>query len=537
MFDCSFFCRGIWMEWQDREELEHLEKKRKQWKQDMWQRVQTIWNRLVHLHRRGNQKFSGRWSDGQFVFISLSVVFLVIILMLWLPRYLGMANDGSITRTMQNAGLLYREVDEKNANDYFTRIYQLRFSATEDHSFQLVLIGLAKWLDNLFTGDAFFNVQFLSIIYVLLALPAWALLEYSVVSRVSAFVEKCVLCVLCTLVLADVSYLTYFNSLYPEAIYVIALCYLMGGCMMLQKRSRFGALYWLAILAGTVMLCMTRQHCFIIGFMVAFYCISQLRIAERNIERTGIALVAVITLVAAFGSLVFIENDFDDTSKVHAMTRGVLLQSNQPSKTVHGFDMDESYALLADVSLYEKYALTEEEEYYLQHGFLDHYTTADIVLYYVRHPSSMLSMLDLGARSAMNLRREYCGNYENTAGMPAQGKSIFFAMYSIFKSRSFPHTIAFLFLLEIVCAVMSKKGWWTRKEADRFYYVYFCTTLLAFGIPLFHLAEIICRSGDAQMVQYNFIAGFSIDCLILFTMSELLHRLNILEESRGGTNE
>lgn len=525
------------MEWQDREELERFEKKRKRWKRDLWQKSQDAWRKLVYLHRQGNQKFSGRWSDGEFVFMSLSVVFLAIILMLWLPRYLGMANDGSITRTMQNAGLLYREIDEKNANDYFTRIYQFHFFATEDHSFQLVLIRLAKWIDNLFTGDAFFNVQFLSIIYVILALPAWVLLEYSVISRVRAFVEKSVLCVFCTLVFADVSYLTYFNSLYPEAIYVIALCYLMGGCMMLQKRSRFEALYWLAILVGTMMLCMTRQHCFIIGFAVAFYCISQLRIAERNIERTGIALVAVVILMTAFGSLTFIENDFDDTSRVHAMTRGVLLQSNQPSQTVRAFDMDESYALLADVSLYEKYALTEEEEYYLQHGFLDHYTMADIVLYYAHHPSSMISMLDLGARSAMNLRREYCGNYENTADMPARGKSIFFAMYSILKSRSFPHTIAFWFLLEIACVLMSKKGWWMRKEVDRFYYVYFCTTLLAFGIALLHLAEIICRSGDAQIVQYNFIAGFSIDCLILFTMSELLHRLNILEESRGGANE
>lgn len=521
------------MEWQDWEETRQLEQKRRKWKQELWNRFFAFWAKIKQLYRKGNQKFSGRWPDRRFVFVSVLIVGFAAVLMLWVPRYLGVANDGSVTRTMQNAGLLYREVDEKNANDYFTRIYQLHFSETGDRSLQLILISMAKWLDQLFTRDPLFDIRFLSLIYLLLALPAWALLTYSVVSRVNAFIEKSVLTAFCTMILADVSYLTYFNSLYPEAIYVIALSYLFGGCLMLQRKSKFGALYWLAVLAGTFMLCMTRQHCFVIGIAAAFYAISQLRTAGRNMERAGIVLVSVLALTASVCSLVWIENDFDTTSKVHAMTRGVLLQSADPSKTVHEFGMEESYALLADASLYEKYALTEEEEYYLQNGFLDHYTTADLVLYYARHPASMMSMLDLGARSAMNLRREYCGNYENTSGMPARGKSIFFSMYSILKTRSFPHTIAFLILLEIVCAVMSKKGWWTKKESDRFYYVYFCTTLLAFGISVIHLSEIIFRSGDAQMVQYNFIAGFSMDCMILFTLSELLHRLNILEESRG----
>ena len=47
-----------------------------------------------------------------------------------------------------------------------------------------------------------------------------------------------------------------------------------------------------------------------------------------------------------------------------------------------------------------------------------------------------------------------------------------------------------------------------------------------------HLTEIILWGGDAQLTQYNLISGFSIDILMLFTLSELLHRLNILEEAQ-----
>ncbi len=54
----------------------------------------------------------------------------------------------------------------------------------------------------------------------------------------------------------------------------------------------------------------------------------------------------------------------------------------------------------------------------------------------------MVSMLDIGTKSAGNLRREFCGNFQRTAGMPPKGKSIFFSAYSIFRARSMPHTLA-----------------------------------------------------------------------------------------------
>lgn len=506
--------------------------KRRMRQQRVWKGAQTFWRKLATLHRRGNRHFAGKWSDGRFTALAVAAIFIVMTIMLWFSPYLGVANDGTVTRTMQNAGLSHLEADAENANNYFTRTYQLYYADTSDRSFQLVLIEIAKAVDSFFTGDRLFDIRFLSAVYALLAAPAWALLIRAVVGRADAFLEKCVLSVLCVLILADVSYITYFNSLYPEAIFMIGLSYLFGGGMMMQKKSRFLPLYWLAFAAGALMLCTTRQHGFIIAFLAALFCIFQLRLSEQTIERVGVILTAFVLLVAGLFGSVFIEDDLDDTSRVHAMTRGVLLQSSDPEKTLQKFGINGSYAMLTDASFYDTYALTDESEYYLQNGFLDHYADSDIALYYLRHPGAMASMLDLGVRSSVDLRRSYCGNYERTVAMPAQGKSIFFAAYSIFKSRSLPRTIAFPLLLAVVCAVLSRSGWWKQKEPDRFYYVYFCVTLLAAVVLFAHLAVILCRSGDAQLTQYNFIAGFTLDCLMLFTVSELLHRLNILEEKQ-----
>lgn len=498
----------------------------------LWLKTAELWENVRQLHRRGNARFAGKRSDAFFTAVSVGVIAIVAAVMLWLPAYLGMGNDGTVTRTMANAGLGYLEADRENANDYFTRVYQTGFAAPEDRSVQLTMIKLAKSLDDLVTGDQLFDIRFLSALYLLLALPGWALLIHAAVGRANAFVEKCVLAVGCVLVFADVSYITYFNSLYPEALLLIGLSYFFGGCMNLQKRSRMGVLYWVSIVFGTVLLCATRRHCAIVSLAAAIFCIAQFRLSEGGLERVGIALCAGAVLMAGLWSLAFAENDFDDTSRVHAMTRGVLLQSGNPEKTLTEFGIDGSYAMLTDISLYDRYPLTEESEYYLQNGFLSEYTGADIALYYLRHPGALVSMLDLGVRSAMNTRREYCGNYERSANMPAGARSIFFGAYSVFKSRSLPHTLAFPLLLAIVCGVLSRGGWWRKKEPDRFYYVYFCTTMAAAFVAAAHLTEIVCLSGDAQLTQYNFLAGYSLDCLLLFTLSELLHRLNILEEAQ-----
>lgn len=500
--------------------------------QRLWSGAWHIRQSIASLRRRSNQRFGGRWTDARFVMLSVGIVFFLSALMLWLPSYLGVGNDGSVTRTMQNAGLSYLSADEDNANDYFTRVYQTGYSNAQDRSLQLVLIQTAKALDHLFTHDQLFDIRFLSLLYIVLAIPAWSLLFYSIVSRAAAFTEKCILSALCVLVFADASYITYFNSLYPEAIYIIGLSYLFGGCMMLQRKSRYTLLHWISILLGVLMLCSTRQHAAVAGFIAAVFCMAQLRITDRFLGRVGIVCVTVIALTAGFCGSSFTESDFDDTSRIHAMTRGVLLQSNDPEETLQEFGIDGSYALLADVSLYDEYPLADETEYYLQNGFLDHCPVQRIALHYLQHPGSMISMLDLGAQSAVNLRRESCGSFERSTGRSPMSKTIAFAAWSIIKLRSFPRTIAFPLLLVIVCILLSRKKGVAQKNPDRFYYVYFCTTILTAAVMILNLFVVICCSGDAQLVQYNFIAGFSLDCLVLFTVSELLHWLNILEEKK-----
>lgn len=523
------------MEAEDHQALQDAQRsrqRRQQRRRKCWQGAVQLWEKTAAAHRRCNTRLDGKWSDGRFTAVCLAVLVLLAAWMLWRPGCLGLGNDGTIQRVLQNAGLSYLEADKENGSDYFTRLYQTAPASPEDRSAQLGILSLARWVDDLVTKDSLFDVRFLSAVYVLLALPGWALLIRGLLGQVTGFLEKCVVSAACVLVLGDVSYLTYFNSLYPEALYLIGLAYLLGAAGMLGRESRWRPLWYFPLLAGTVLLCLTRRHCWVVGLLAAGFCVSQLRLSRDFLCRLGIGLTAAGMLAAGFYSLGFVENDFDDTSRIHAMTRGVLLQSDDPEKTLSSFGIDGSYAMLTDVSLYDSFPLTEESEYFLQNGFLDRYDTLDLAQYYLRHPGAMVSMLDIGTKSAGNLRREFCGNYQRTAGMPPKGKSIFFSAYSIFRARSMPHTLAYPLLLLILCGVLSYKGWWRKKEPGQAEFVFFWTALLAAAILFVHLAEGILCSGDAQLVQYNLLAGFCMDDLGLLTLSALLRRLNILEEKK-----
>jgi hypothetical protein len=229
-------------------------------------------------------------------------------------------------------------------------------------------------------------------------------------------------------------------------------------------------------------------------------------------------------------SIYGLDDEFTDTSKYHAMTRGVLLQSKNPEETLEEFHINGSYAMLTDTSLYDSYPAATEDNSLIQEGFLDQYTVVDIGIYYLRHPSALLGMLDIGIKSSFDLRRDYCGNYEESYGMPKRAQTAFWSAYSIYKMRSAPKTIGYLVLLVVAFIVMSGRKMFRGKGVpDRFHYVYLCMMAAVTLIGVGDILYVMIRSGDAQLTQYQFLMGLCMDFLFYFVLAEILYKLNILE--------
>ena len=484
--------------------------------------------------RQFNKWMAKRYTPRFLALIGTAVCLGAAVIALFVNPCLGMANDSVGNQKMLEYGLSYREADRGEeperfaSNEYFTRVYERTRSAEPIHSSQNLIVQAAMALDTAFTSDSLFDVRFLGALYLMLYLPGVYLVLRAGLERVSYFSEAVVLAVAGVLFFSDISYLVFFNSLYADPIILICLLYIAGGSMCLHTEKPAQVGLQLVITAAGLMLCLLEKRFFLAGLLTAVLLGGHARVFSGSGRIVAGGLAAILIGSSVF-SFFWCGEEFDDVSKVHSITRGILLDSQTPDATLESMGIDASYSLLADQSLYDYYPPSEISNPVLQEGFLDRYTTADVGLYYLKHPNSMVFMWNNAVRSALRLRRDYCGNYERSAGMPPMGKSVFWSAWSMFKERSLPSTIGYVLLLMIVYTAMSGRKVFNRKAVQRWDYIYFITMLAVTFIGMADITAVICRSGDAQLVQFSMTLGVALDLLLYFVIAEILHKLNILE--------
>ncbi|MGC6173733.1 hypothetical protein [Lacrimispora sp. 38-1] len=482
-----------------------------------------------------NTVMEGKYSPAFLAFAVTVIAAMTTILILFLPNYLGVANDGSTDEVMRSAGIYYMEKDpEQNYGNYFNKTYTEVASGAEVPgkvwNSQLIFLKTAKALDYLFTRDSIFDIRFLGLIYFLLYLPALYLIVRQTCERVKSFSEGFLIAGAGLIIFSDVGYVTYFNSFYPEALWFLAMLYCVGGFMSFQNKCSvykdLSALI-LILVSGSVLVS-SRRQCAVMGFILAVPVIRLISVRRSFIWGGGCVAGAFMLSLLSFICILGYPSDFNETSKLHAMTRGVLFSSADPAKTLSEFGIDPSYELLADASAYDYLPFVRSGDGSLYHGFMDQYSIRDIGVYYLRHPGSLIGMIDVSVRQGMDMRRSNCGNYEKEAGFPEKAKSLFWSGWSSFKELSAPKTVGYLFLLTGSIIFLFFRGFSIRPLEDRRNTVFLDMLFMVLASLLSQSIVVIVNSGDAQMVQRLFLVGLSIDIMTYCVFAELLHKLRIV---------
>lgn len=501
------------------------------------EKSKALWQTAQHLRRAYNRRMAQYVSPSMAASAATALCFAAAVILLFLPRYIGVADDGSLQGIMQQAGLQYSAADAKEpAGAYFVRVYERTVPALNGgFSTHIFIIRLAMCLDNLFTPDHFFDVRFLSLLYLCLYLPAVWIFTKQAASRVKYASERTVLGAAAVLLFGDVSYLAYFNSLYPEALWFICLLYCCGFCLSLQMPDRWDSLRLILLAVFGIVLTLTEQHCAVLGFALSLFCLRQIAMDGAKLQTKTVAgLSALVLVLAGFSTLISGNSRFSLDSKLNAMTSGVLLESANPEQTLAQFGIDARFETLADTSSYSEYPFTKANNSELQNGFYDRYSTSVLMLYYARHPAALTALMEQGIHAAFAVRRDYCGNYEISASMPPHGRTPLFALASTFKTRSAPNTLGYLLLLAVIYGmVLSRRN--TRTMPNRARQIALDTFWIMMTAGLLHMFYIVLRSGTAELSRYCLILSACVDFVSLLTFAEILHRLNLLETEEGKT--
>lgn len=493
-----------------------------------------FFKKLGHFKKRINKRMEGKYSPAIISFSATAMASFLIIMMLFVPNYLGVADDGSISHVMKAVHISYMQTEVSDIyNNYFVKHYSnllSDYNQSENYiNSQVLLLKAAVRLDNLITKDTFFDIRFLALLYTIFYIPALFLLIKQACMRVKKFSEGFAIGFVGVLIFTDVAYITYFNSFYPEALWFISLMYCVGAGLSFQE-NREGYLdfiYLMILSAAGCILISSRQQTAFLGVIFAVFVMKLLFVRRGWKWATICVLTSFAISIFSIGCMIHLQSDFNETSKFHAMTRGVLFQSSNPGESLKEFGIEPSYEMLTDASSYDYLPLVQASNPVLRKDFLDKYTQLDIVMYYLRHPASYISMLDVSIKSCFGIRREFCGNYEKSVGLPPKAKSIFWSMWSIFKNNTAPKTIGYLVLLVIVILFLFRKNYSLRPSEDRRSTVFMDVMLVVVCICLMQGGITITNSGDAEMIQHCFLISYGIDMMTYFIFAEVAHKINI----------
>jgi len=505
--------------------------KERSFRYDLADAVKKCIRYLKNGRRWFNHRLIDVYSPWKMAFFGMSVIMIISVILLFIPSYTGLADDGSLSGIMSAAGLGYRAQDqEQTAGAYFVRVYLHSVESGDGVSFHIFLIKIAETIDNWFTSDNLFDVRFLALLYLIFFLPAIYLLFGEILERVRYPSEALFLIILGILIYGDVSYISFFNSLYPDALAIIMLTYILALCLSLQKEnSRMNQLSLVGLTFAGVVMTFTERCCTAVVIVLVIFCLRQTMMDEAQIQvRVLAALTAAVLMAAAVVGASIGESRFTQDSKLNAMTSGVLLESMNPRKSLESFGIDSRFELLTDTSSYADYPLVTSGNEDLVKNFYPHYDMVKLGFYYVRHPAAWISLIELGTRAAFNIRRDYIGNYELGSGYAEAARSPWFSAFSNFKMTSAPGTIGYLIVLSISYSALLRKKrtvlMTTRRRSiavDSFW--------MAIGTGIVFTTGIVLQSGSSELARYNVIYSLCIDFVTFLFMAEILHRLNFLD--------
>ena len=503
--------------------------------------VRQLPARLAEALRRGFRAYNHRlgrvYSPHTAALTGTALVFAMLFFILFVPPITGVADDGSLSSILLGTGLGYRRQDlSYPTGAYFVRVYLHSTYQPSGLSAHQALIRFAMWLDDRLMPDNLFDIRVLAALYALLYLPGVYLVFRGIAARVSVAAEATFLVIIGALIFGDAAAVSCFNSLYPEALWQICMVYCMGFAMALQRgkpgRTQMGLLGFL--ISGSV-LTFSESHCAAAGLVFTLYFVRMMMMEDRTIQISIMSIVcAAVMLTVAVISGTAGSTRFTEASKMHAMTNGVLLRSNNPAETLAEFGIDPRFETLTDVSSYDDYPYALSGEPEIRRNFLDRYSLGSILLHYARAPLAAAGLLEVGTRAAFHPTRNYLGNFESGTNLPERRTNGQLTFYSNFKASSLPHTLGFLAILGGVYWALFRKRRGIMAHDIKFTFrerQIMLDTFLMLGLTgIAHMGAVICLSGTAELERYRSIFGVCIDGMLLLFIAEILHRLKILSE-------
>ncbi|OAS13964.1 hypothetical protein [Paenibacillus oryzisoli] len=463
------------------------------------------------------------------------MIFLITVIALFTPPYIGMADNGDYFRILYSNGLYFN--DPNYTNNYlghFVKNYGVYQYFNENgatlFSSQSMFIKASLLINFLLFDSHIFDIRFQAGMYLIL----YAFAIYLFVEALTWKMSKkrgYLVSLLIIFVLGDTGYTAYFNSFYSESIVLIMTIFMVAAGILLYRKRYNDYLMVAVFVVSAIFLTTSKQQNAPVGMIIAVFGVFFLFIRKTRSFRAITATLLIAVFGIGIGSYVLIPQEFVNINKYHAMTRGVMMGSVNPEKTLESFGIDKQFAVLDETLYYNPYSSAAVDSNLMQEEFYNKYTVVSILVYYVLHPDQAGKMLNLAAQDAFSIRPHAMGNYEASTGKPFGSQTIFFSSYSLLKLWLAPKTFGFVILwVLIIIGLYMPSFVKSIKLRQRRNAVRLPLILMMITIGLSGIFVSIVGAGDADLAKHEFLFTLVFDLVTLITICDLIAKRLWIQE-------
>jgi hypothetical protein len=455
------------------------------------------------------------------------VVFMITVIALFTPPYIGMADNGDYARILN--GLYVKDADYTSQYfGYFVKTFGIFQYYNENSasifSTQTFFMKAAILINQLFYREDTFDIRFQAGMYLILYVGAIYLLVEALTWKLSRKLGY-VMAAIVIFILGDTGYTAYFSSFYGESVVLIMSVYMVSFGLLLYRKRYNDYLMMILFILSAMILTASKQQNAPVGMIATPIGVFFIYIRKNTLYRSITSILLIALLGVGVGTYMLIPKEFVNINKYHAMTRGVLMGAVDPEKTLKSFDIDKQYAILNETEYFDAYTTVNVESDILQDEFYSKYGFVSILTYYMTHPNQAGQMLNLAARDGFSIRPNAMGNYERSVGKPFGAQTVFFSGYSLLKKAIAPKTFGFvllwiltilgLYLPSFVMAIRTRL--W--RNAIRLPLI-----VMLIGIGLSGIFVSIIGAGDADLAKHEFLFTLIFDLVSLITIIDLISK-------------
>ncbi|MEK4326493.1 hypothetical protein MKZ24_10895 [Paenibacillus sp. FSL R7-0297] len=449
---------------------------------------------------------------------------ILIIYLLFIRPFIGVADNGDFLRMMNTIGLNYYDAAESYADRFFSFSHS-RFSYENLFtgfypSSQILIVLIPRLLAGLVHGS-YFDIRLLGSVYGLLLLTAtWLIVK--LVAKGSN-ITGLLLGAGILFVFYDIGYLAYFNSLFGEPVSMVfmLLTFALGLRLTGQERPtpKELTLFFIAVL---FLICSKIQNAPVgLAFALIFLRLRTLngtgswrKLALRFAVAT--ALVSVIMYVAA-------PKELKHINLYQTVFFGILNESPDVRGDLRDLGLPERLEVLAGTNYFQGDTAIKQDDPSLTTDFYDRVSHKDVLFFYMKHPNRLIDNMKYAARNSMSIRPYYLGSYEKSEGKTAGAVAYAYSGWSEFKNNHVPNSLGFLVLFYLVYYAGVLYHYFRAQEpAGRIA----GELLLLLGlIGLFSFLVPILGDGRADIGKHLFLFNVCFDMMAVAMFGWVVHKL------------